>query len=121
MTPPHFFQLESRRLLLSLALGLCGLLLTRDLLPSALLVAVSLMISWGWQLARLYRWFENPEELPPTGGADMRNLLHDVYVLRSRQSQSAPSVQRSQPYIKESLASMRENAARRLAICSIGW
>ena len=110
MTPPHFFLLESRRLLLSFALGLCGLLLTGDWLLSALLVAVSLMISWGWQLARLYSWFENPEELPPTGGADMQNLLHDVYVLRSRQSQSAPSLQRSQPYLKESLASMRDAA-----------
>ena len=110
MTPPHFFLLESRRLLLSFTLGLCGLLLTGDWLLFVLLVAVSLMISWGWQLARLYRWFENPEELPPTGGADMQNLLHDVYVLRSRQSQSAPSLQRSQPYLKESLASMRDAA-----------
>ena len=110
MTPRHFFLLESRRLLLSFALGLCGLLLTGDWLLSALLVALSLVVSWGWQLARLYRWFENPEELPPVGGADMRNLLHDVYVLRSRQSQSALSMQRSQPYLKESLASMRDAA-----------
>ena len=74
MTPGHFFLLESRRLLLSLALGLCGLLLAGDWLLSALLVALSLVVSWGWQLARLYRWFENPEELPPVGGADMRNM-----------------------------------------------
>ena len=110
MTPGHFFLLESRRLLLSLALGLCGLLSTGDWLLSALLVALSLVVSWGWQLARLYRWFENPEQLPPMGGTDMRNLLHDVYVLRSRQSVSALSMQRSQPYLKESLASMRDAA-----------
>ena len=42
------------------------------------------MLSWGWQLQRFYRWLEISEELPPTGGADMPSLLHDVYVLRSR-------------------------------------
>ena len=81
------------------------------------------MLSWGWQLQRFYRWLENPEELPPTGGADMPSLLHDVYVLRSRQSQAAPVNQRSQPYIKESLASMRDaaliiNAEGRLVWCN---
>ena len=81
------------------------------------------MLCWGWQLQRFYRWLENPEELPPTGGADMPSLLHDVYVLRSRQSQAAPVSQRSQPYIKESLASMRDaaliiNAEGRLVWCN---
>ena len=123
MTRRHFFLLESRRLLLSLVFGFCGLLLTGDWILSALFVATSLVVSWGWQLARFYRWLENPEELPPTGGADMRNLLHDVYVLRSRQAQSVPSAQRSQPYLKESLASMRDaaliiNAEGRLVWCN---
>jgi two-component system phosphate regulon sensor histidine kinase PhoR len=40
----------------------------------------------------------------------MRGVLHDVYVLRSRAIQTSSSSRRSQPYLKESLASMREAA-----------
>ncbi len=106
----NFFLLESRRLLLSLAVGGACWLYSKDSMLSLLLMASVLAVSWGWQLVRVYRWFAHPEDLPPIGGAGVRSILHDVYVLRSRQPQSAPATQRSQPYLNESLASMRDAA-----------
>lgn len=106
----NFFLLESRRFLLSLAVGGAYWLYSKDWMLSLLLMASVLAVSWGWQLVRVYRWFAHPEDLPPIGGAGVRSILHDVYVLRSRQPQSAPATQRSQPYLNESLASMRDAA-----------
>jgi two-component system phosphate regulon sensor histidine kinase PhoR len=106
----NFFLLESRRFLVSLATGGVCWFFTHDWMLSLLLAVSVLAASWGWQLVRVYRWFAHPEDLPPIGGAGVRSILHDVYVLRSRQPQNAPVSQRSQPYLKESLASMRDAA-----------
>ena len=110
MIERNFFLLESRRFLLSLAGGGVCWLFTKDWMLSLLIAASVLAASWGWQLVRVYRWFAHPEDLPPIGGAGVRSILHDVYVLRSRQPHNAPATQRSQPYLKESLASMRDAA-----------
>ena len=110
MIERNFFLLESRRFLVSLATGGVCWFFTHDWMLSLLLAVSVLAASWGWQLVRVYRWFAHPEELPPIGGAGVRSILHDVYVLRSRQPQNAPVSQRSQPYLKESLASMRDAA-----------
>lgn len=123
MTTSHFLFLESRRLILCALLGGAVWLLVQDWTLGALAATGGLMFTWGLHLQRFYRWLENPEELPPTGGVDLPSLLHDVYVLRSRQSQAASVSQRSQPYIKESLASMRDaaliiNAEGRLVWCN---
>ena len=117
MIERNFFLIESRRLLLSLAAGGVCWLFTKDGMLSLLLAASALAVSWGWQLVRVYRWFAHPEDLPPIGGAGVRSILHDVYVLRSRHPQNAPATQRSQPYLSESLASMRDAA---LIIDSLG-
>ena len=110
MIERNFFLLESRRFLVSLATGGVCWFFTHDWMLSLLLAVSVLAASWGWQLVRVYRWFAHPEDLPPVGGAGVRSILHDVYVLRSRQPQNAPVSQRSQPYLKESLASMRDAA-----------
>ena len=110
MIERNFFLLESRRFLVSLATGGVCWFFTHDWMLSLLLAVSVLAASWGWQLVRVYRWFAHPEDLPPIGGAGVRSILHDVYVLRSRQPQNAPVSQRSQPYLKESLASMRDAA-----------
>ena len=110
MIERNFFLLESRRFLVSLATGGVCWFFTHDWMLSLLLAVSVLAASWGWQLVRVYRWFAHPEDLPPIGGAGVRGILHDVYVLRSRQPQNAPVSQRSQPYLKESLASMRDAA-----------
>ena len=75
-----------------------------------MLGVAGLAVSWGWQLARLYRWFSQPDDLPPIGGSGVRGVLHDVYVLRSRGPAASAQMQRPQPYLKDSLASMRDAA-----------
>ncbi|MAV68624.1 MAG: hypothetical protein CBC82_07940, partial [Cellvibrionales bacterium TMED122] len=63
-----FFALESRRFVLA-AVGFGATwLLTEDVTLSLTILAAVLAASWGWQLAKLYRWFAQPEELPPIGG-----------------------------------------------------
>ncbi|MDG2460369.1 MAG: phosphate regulon sensor histidine kinase PhoR [Luminiphilus sp.] len=110
MTGLGFFRLEARRLLLSIIAGSISGLITADILIGVAAASSILLISWGWQLSRMYRWFANPDELPPIGNAGVRGVLRDVYVLRSRSLQGSQSASRAQPYAKESLASMREAA-----------
>ena len=88
-----------------------------------MLGVAGLAVSWGWQLARLYRWFSQPDDLPPIGGSGVRGVLHDVYVLRSRGPAASAQRQRPQPYLKDSLASMRDaaliiNSDTRLVWCN---
>ena len=88
-----------------------------------MLGVAGLAVSWGWQLARLYRWFSQPDDLPPIGGSGVRGVLHDVYVLRSRGPAASAQRQRPQSYLKDSLASMRDaaliiNSDTRLVWCN---
>ena len=105
-----FFQLEFKRLSLSFGLGFLCFAITSDLLVGFAAGVSLLVLTWGWLLTRIYRWFAMPEELPPIGGAGVKGILHDVFVLRNRGIQSDSTLNRSQPYLKESLASMREAA-----------
>ena len=73
-------------------------------------LALVLAIFWGWQLTKVYHWFANPEQLPPISNSDLGGVLRDVYALRSRDTLSAKVSARSQPYLTDSLASMRDAA-----------
>ena len=106
----RIFLFEARRLALSAGCGMAWGAVTSQWQQALFVFLVVLLLLWGWQLARVYHWFSHPEEFPPIGGPGMQGILHDVYVLRSRAMQATSSSQRSQPYLKESLASMREAA-----------
>ena len=121
MTRLGFFRLEARRLLLSVTAGSIFGLATSDARVGLAVAATILLIFWGWQLSRMYRWFADPEELPPIGNAGVRGVLRDVYVLRSRSLQRAQPAMRPQPYAKESLASMREAALIINARAELVW
>lgn len=110
MNDPSLFLLEFRRLSLSIALAIGVAYFSSDWLLGALSGALLLLMAWGWQLARIYRWFANPDEMPPIGGGGMRGILHDVYVLRSRGLNRGGIAQASQPVLRDSLASLREAA-----------
>ncbi len=123
MTPPSFFILEFRRLVF--AVGLAGVywLIKGDWKLSIALCVACLALSWGWQLARLYRWLAEPDDLPPISGSSIGSVLHDVYVLRSRTTSGPAPTQRSQLHLKKSLASMRDaaliiNSDHRLVWCN---
>jgi two-component system phosphate regulon sensor histidine kinase PhoR len=123
VTKPSFFILEFRRLVVAVGLAFALWLITQDWKIALMLGVAGLAVSWGWQLARLYRWFSQPDDLPPIGGAGVRGVLHDVYVLRSRGPAASAQRQRSQPYLKDSLASMRDaaliiNSDNRLVWCN---
>ena len=106
----RIFLLEVRRLALAAGCGFVWGAVTGEWRQALMCFLVVLLFLWGWQLARVYHWFSHPEEFQPIGGPGMRGVLHDVYVLRSRAIQTSSSSRRSQPYLKESLASMREAA-----------
>ena len=123
MTKPSFFILEFRRLVVAVGLAFAVWLITQDWKNALMLGLAGLAVSWGWQLARLYRWFSQPDDLPPIGGSGVRGVLHDVYVLRSRGPAASAQRQRPQPYLKDSLASMRDaaliiNSDTRLVWCN---
>ena len=110
MTTPGFLALESRRLIAAL-LTACGIwLVTQDWKLALMALALVLAISWGWQLTKVYRWFANPEQLPPVSNSGLGGILRDVYALRSRDTLTANASARSQPYLTDSLASMRDAA-----------
>ena len=104
------FFLEIKRLAFAACSAIAWGGVTGDWRQALFVSMIVLLLLWGWQLARLYHWFSHPEDFPPIDGPGMGGLLHDVYVLRSRAIQASSSSQRSQPYLKESLASMREAA-----------
>ena len=121
----RIFLFEARRLALSAGCGMAWGAVTSQWQQALFVFLVVLLLLWGWQLARVYHWFSHPEEFPPIGGPGMQGILHDVYVLRSRAMQATSSSQRSQPYLKESLASMREaaliiNSSQRLIVVQRG-
>ena len=123
MTKPCFFILEFRRLAVAVGLAFAFWLITQDWKNALMLGVAGLAVSWGWQLARLYRWFSQPDDLPPIGGSGVRGVLHDVYVLRSRGPAASAQRQRPQSYLKDSLASMRDaaliiNSDTRLVWCN---
>ena len=107
---PGFLVLESRRLAAALLAAGAMWLLTQDWRLALAALTVVLAMFWGWQLATVYRWFANPEQLPPISDSGLGGILRDVYVLRSRDTLGSKAPARSQPYLKDSLASMREAA-----------
>ena len=110
MITPSFLSLESRRLLTALLAGGAVWLLTQDWKLALVALALILALFWGWQLSAVYRWFANPEQLPPISDSGLGGILRDVYVLRSRETLGTKTPARSQPYLKDSLASMRDAA-----------
>ena len=84
MTRPNFFILEFRPLVVTVGLAFTCWLITADWKLSGALCVACLALYWGWQLAKLYQWFADPDDVPPIGGSGVRGVLHDVYVLRSR-------------------------------------
>ena len=123
MTKPSFFILEFRRLAIAVGLAFAFWLITQDWKNALMLGVAGLAVSWGWQLARLYRWFSQPDDLPPIGGSGVRGVLHDVYVLRSRGPAASAQRQRAAALLKDSLASMRDaaliiNSDTRLVWCN---
>ena len=107
---PSFLVLESRRLVAALLAASAMWLLSQDWRLALATLTVVLAGLWGWQLANVYRWFANPEQLPPVSDSGLGGILRDVYVLRSRDTLGTKAPARSQPYLKDSLASMRDAA-----------
>ncbi|MBL6698859.1 MAG: phosphate regulon sensor histidine kinase PhoR [Luminiphilus sp.] len=110
MTHTGLLALEFRRVLLSMAVGVaCWIAMGNPYIgaAAALLMLLSL---WGWQLSRLYRWFANPDEMPPLGDAAVRGILRDVYLLRSRGLAQETVTPDSRGYRDDSIGSLREAA-----------
>lgn len=107
---PSFLVLESRRL--SAALFAAGVLwlATQDWKLALTALALVLASSWGWKLTKFYRWFADPEQVPPISNSGLGGILRDVYALRSRDTLAARTPARSQSYLTDSLASMRDAA-----------
>ena len=110
MTNTGLLTLEFRRVLLSVAVGVaCWMAIGNPYIGAA--VALLMLLSlWGWQLSRLYRWFANPDEMPPLGDAAVRGILRDVYLLRSRGLDRESAMTASQGYRDDSIGSLREAA-----------
>ena len=85
-------------------------MITDDPQGAILVALIVLILLWAWQLSRLYRWFANPDDLPPLGDAAVRGVLRDVYVLRNRGLSGTGTASPSRAYRKESIESMREAA-----------
>ena len=123
MTQPRFFTLEFRRLGVAIGLACTHWLITGDWKLSVALCFACLALSWGWQLTKLYKWFAEPNDLPPIGGSGVKGVLRDVYLLRSRAPAASGKGQRPHPYSKENLGSMRDpaliiNSDTRLVWCN---
>ena len=110
MTTPSFLVLESRRLLAALVIAVAIWLMTQDWKLALMTLALVLATAWGWQLTKIFRWFADPEQLPPISNSGLGGVLRDVYTLRSRETQGARMPARSQPYPADSLESMRDAA-----------
>ena len=110
MTTPGFLVLESRRLLAALFIASAMWLVTQDWKLALTTLALVLATIWGWQLAKIYRWFADPEQLPPISNSGLEGILRDVYALRSRDTLGAKTPSRSQSYLTDSIASMRDAA-----------
>jgi len=110
VTTPGFIVLESRRLLAALFIAGAIWFVTEDWKLVLMALALVLVAAWGWQLIQVYRWFADPEQLPPISNSGLGGILRDVYALRSRDTLRAKTTARSQPYPADSLASMRDAA-----------
>ena len=85
-------------------------LVTQDWKLALTTLALVLATIWGWQLTKIYRWFADPEQLPPISNSGLEGILRDVYALRSRDTLGAKTPARGQSYPTDSLASMRDAA-----------
>ena len=110
MTTPGFLVLESRRLLAALFIAGAIWLVTQDWKLALMTLALVLATAWGWQLTKVYRWFADPEQLPPISNPGLGGILRDVYALRSRDTFGAKTPARFQPYPADSFESMRDAA-----------
>ena len=110
MTRPIFFIVEFRRLVVAVGLVFFCWLITEDWKIALAFGAAALAVGWGWQLAKLYRWFSKPDDFPPIGESGVGGILRDVYALRNRSPAKSARTQRPQPYLKDSLGSMRDAA-----------
>ncbi len=107
---PSFLVLESRRLLAALFAAGVLWLATQDWKLALTALALVLASSWGWKLTKFYRWFADPEQVPPISNSGLGGILRDVYALRSRDTLAARTPARSQSYLTDSLASVRDAA-----------
>ena len=110
MTKPSFLVLESGRLSAALFAAGAVWLATQDWKLALTTLALVLASSWGWELTKFYRWFADPEQVPPISNSGLGGVLRDVYALRSRDTLAARTPARSQSYLTDSLASMRDAA-----------
>lgn len=110
MSNTGLLALEFRRVLLSVAVGVACWLVTENGYLGATAALLMLLSLWGWQLSRLYRWFANPDDVPPLGDAAVRGILRDVYLLRSRGLARESATPVSQGYRDDSIGSLREAA-----------
>ena len=100
MTKPSFFVLESRRLSAALFAAGASWLATQDWKLALSALALVLASSWGWELTKFYRWFADPEQVPPISNSGLGGVLRDVYALRSRHTVAAKTPARSQSYLQ---------------------
>lgn len=82
--------LEGWRLALAAGCGAVWGAVTSEWQQALTCSLIVLLLLWGRQLARVYHWFSHPEEFPPIDGEQLRGVLRDVYVLRSRAVQASP-------------------------------
>lgn len=115
------WRAELRKLLLVLAVS--GLLawatgLTLEMLCLGLMLLTG---NWLWQLRRMRRWLEDPNEAPPEG-LGIWGLVYDtIYRLQRENREARGRLQSTVDYLRSSFASMRDGVVILTQSGTIEW
>lgn len=108
MRLPGSWLLEVQRLgLVIIAGGAVGWLFGHPFLGMAL-VMLTQVAYWLYQLLRIHRWLDDPEQSPPEGLGIWGEVYDQIYHLQRRNRESYARLQSTVDYLQDSFAAMRD-------------
>lgn len=112
---------ELRKLLLVLAASAVLGYLSGFTLEALSLGLAGVAGSWLWQLWRMRRWLENPEQAPPEGSGIWGLIYDTIYGLQRENREARSRLQSTVDYLQNSFASMRDGVVILTQSGAIEW
>jgi len=112
---------ELRKLLLVLAASAVVGYLSGYTLEALSLGLAGVAGSWLWQLWRMRRWLENPEQAPPEGSGIWGLIYDTIYGLQRENRDARSRLQSTVDYLRSSFASMRDGVVILTQSGAIEW
>ncbi len=115
------WRAELRKLLLVLAGSATVGWLTGFTFEALTVGLAALSVNWLWQLWRMRRWLEEPDEAPPESSGIWGLVYDTIYGLQRENREARGRLQSTVDYLRSSFASMRDGVVILTQSGAIEW